>query len=178
MVAKQCLHSLRASRLMCKTLKGSSIMTNLPQGNLEALKDNPFRDKLWLQVVHLLLIFLILLGNQDNLTSNKFNLVSSKGILLGRVASLTCSKAVPLPSLSNHLDKLVDLKVNQPSNLPSHLFDKDNPRLYKGNLMPSKLVLLGKQVCPKLNQGNLPARWPKLHLFKDILLGLLKWALK
>ena len=39
---------------------------------------------------------------------------------------------------------------------------------------------MGKQVRPKPNQANLPARWSKLNLFKDILLGprlklVIKW---
>ena len=112
---------------------------------------------------------------------NKDNLESSKGTLLGRVVSLTYSKANPLSSLVNHLDKLVNLKVNQPSSPLSHLSRKDNPRLYKDNLTPSKLNLLGNWVHPKLNQGNLLARWPNLHPLKDIFLGLLnracRWSL-
>ena len=80
-----------------------------------------------------------------------------------RRASLLYSKANPLPSLVIHLDKLANLKVNQLSSPLNHLFRKDNPWLHKDNLVPSKLILLGKQVRPKPNQANLPARWSKLN---------------
>lgn len=147
-------------------LVSSKVTRLVNQDNLTSNKVNLVSSK----VIHL--------DKQDNLMCNKDNLESSKGILLGRAISLTCSKANPLPSLANHLDKLVDPRVNQPSSALSHLFHKDNPRLYKDNLTPSKLILLGKWAHPKLNLGNLPGRWPNLHPFKDILLGLLNEALK
>lgn len=144
-------HRIKVNHPTRSLIMGSSIMAKPIQGNLEARKDNPPRGNLRPMVVRLLPILgnpletrdnLMLnkdnlessrdtlwvnpTGIQDNLTHNKDNLESSKGTLLGRVVSLTCSKASPLLSLV------------------SHLVRKENPRLYKDNLTPNKLNLLGK----------------------------------
>lgn len=62
-------------------LMDNRIMGNLFQGNLLAHKDNPYRDNLRTSVVPLVPLLLTLgnfLVNQDNLTSNKANLVPGK----------------------------------------------------------------------------------------------------
>lgn len=106
-------HLIKANPLTCKPLKGNSITGSLIHGNLEAHKDNPFRDNLRPLVVHLLPILRNLLVIRDNLTCNKVNLVSTKVILLGKLVNLTFIKANPLSSMVKHMGRLVSLKSNQ-----------------------------------------------------------------
>ena len=119
-------HHTKVSHPTRNLIMGSNIMAKPIQDNLEAHKDNPPRDNLRPIVVRPLHILGNLLETRDNLTHSKDNLEPSKDTLLGRVVSLTCSKANPLLSLV------------------SHLVCKDNPRFHKDNQTPNKLNLLGK----------------------------------
>ena len=98
-----------------------------------------------------LLILIILLGKRVSFLHSKANPLLSPCTPGGRRANLLYSKVNPLSALTIHLDRLANLRVNQPSSRLSHLFRKDN-------LAPSKFVLLGRQVRLKPNQVNLPAR--------------------
>lgn len=144
-------HHTKVIHPTCSLIMGSSIMAKPIQGNLDTHKDNPTRDNLRPLVVRLIHILGNILETQDNLMLSKDNLdpsrdtlqvnpmgirnnlthskdspETSKDILLGKVASLICSKASPLLSLV------------------SHLVYKDNLRLRKDNQTPSKSNLLGK----------------------------------
>lgn len=94
------------------------------QGNLEAHKDNPFRDNLPPLVVRLCPIVLNLLVTQAHLLFRKFNLDSSRVILLDKLVNLMVSQTNLMSSVVNHLDRWVILvfsRADPPSSTLKHL---------------------------------------------------------
>ncbi len=90
-------HPIKASRLMCKPLRGNHFMARLTQDNLGAHRVNLTRDNPRALEVRHIRIRVNLLDNQGSLLFSKANSVSSKG---------------------THLDKLgqfIILKINQQS---------------------------------------------------------------